>query len=367
MRRALVLARQGMGHVRPNPPVGAVVVRASVLVGEGYHREAGAAHAEIAALEQAGEKARGATLFVTLEPCDHHGRTPPCVPAIVEAGIARVHIASRDPNPHSGSGVEALREYGIEVILGPDRRRGAFLTAGFTSLLERKRPRFSLKLAVSLDGRIASAGGDSRWISSDISRAWVHRRRREADGIVVGAETAVRDNPALTVRAVSGRNPDRFVLDSRLRVSPGARVWKDDGTRRVAVTTVSAPVEKLDALVNKGVEVWAMRADEQDRVALDDFAERLGKEGYTNMLVEGGGTLVGALFQAQLVDLAWLVTAPHLLLGGGGPGWTQGLEVSAVPRALRLSRSDVRELGPDRLTTLVPEAAQWWDPETSHV
>ena len=367
MARALVLARRGMGRVRPNPPVGAVVVRDGIVVGEGYHQAAGKPHGEVRALREAGEKARRATLFVTLAPCNHEGRTPPCVEAIVGAGITRVHVATRDPNPESGSGDEALEKAGIRVVMGPGQRAAAFLTAGFASRIERKRPRFSLKMAVSLDGRIASAGGDSRWISSETARAWVHRRRREADGIVIGAETAARDNPALSTRAVSGRSADRFILDSQLRVSPGARVWTKNGVRRVAVSTQAASAENRETLERGGVEVWTLPDDAEGRVDLTAFARRLGDEGYTNMLVEGGGTLAGALFRASLIDVVWLVTSRRLLLGGGGPGWTQGLSVTAVPRAVKIARADLRSLGPDWLTTVVPESAQWWDPETIHV
>jgi len=316
-------------------------------------------------MQSAGDQARGATLYVTLEPCNHDGKTPPCVPEIIEAGIERVQVGARDPNPLSGDGVEALRDAGIDVVMGPEHRAAAYLVAGFASRLARKRPRFALKMAVSLDGRIASGGGDSRWISSGVARAWVHRRRREADGIVVGVGTVLADNPALTTRLVAGRSPDRFVLDSKLRSSPKARVFKDDGVRRVVVTTEEA-AEKRAPFEEKGVRVWVLE-EEGGRVSLPAFARRLGDEGYTQMLVEGGGTLAGAILGAHLVDVAWLVTARHLLLGGGGPGWTQGLEVNAVPRALRVSRADLRPLGPDWITTLVPESAQWWDPETTHV
>lgn len=366
MTRALVLARRGMGHVRPNPPVGAVLVRDGEVVGEGYHRAPGKEHAEIVALRAAGERARGATLFVTLEPCNHDGKTPPCVPALVEAGIARVHIAARDPNPGSGSGAEALARAGVAVVPGPGEREAAHLIAGFRSRLERRRPRFALKMASSLDGRIATGSGDSRWISSKIARAWVHRRRREADGILVGAGTALRDNPALTTRHVTGRSPDRFVVDSALRVPAGNKMWTDDGVRRVAVTTEAAPPEAVDALTGKGVEVWTVPGGPSGRVSLRALAERMGEEGYTNVLVEGGGTLAGALLQEHLADVVWIATGP-MLLGGGGPGWTEGLEVPAVSRAVKIARADYRPLGPDWLLTLVPESAQWWDPENDHV
>lgn len=367
LARALVLARRGMGATHPNPPVGAVVVRDQRIVGEGYHRVYGGAHGEIEALQQAGELARGATLYVTLEPCNHAGRTPPCVPSVIAAGITQVVVGTADPNLQSGHGTQALRDAGIEVV-ETRTREAAHLVAGFASWVERRRPRFTLKLASSLDGRLASSQGDSRWISSPVARAWVHRRRREADAILVGAETALRDNPALTVRSVAGRSPDRFVVDSTLRSNPEARVWKADGVRRVIATTENAPQDRRDALAAKGVEVWVFPADADNRVPLRALAERMGSEGYTTTLVEGGGVLAGAFLQAQLADTLNLVVAPQLLLGGGGArGWSEGLTIPAVSRALRLSRTQFRQLGPDWLITAVPSYAQWWDPELTHV
>jgi diaminohydroxyphosphoribosylaminopyrimidine deaminase/5-amino-6-(5-phosphoribosylamino)uracil reductase len=362
MARAIVLARRGMGGTHPNPPVGAVLVRDGRIVGEGRHHRAGEPHAEILALRAAGSKARGAELFVTLEPCNHEGRTPPCVPAIVEAGVKAVHVGAPDPNPLSGDGLAALRAAGIEVGPGLDRIRAAYLAAGFASSVERKRPRIVLKTATSLDGRIATGSGESRWISSEVARAWVHRRRREADAILVGSGTAVKDNPALTTRFVSGRSPDRFVVDSRLRTPETARVWAEDGVRRVAATTEAAPAERREALEAKGIEIWTLPADPEGRVSLPALAARMGSEGYTTLLVEGGGTVAGSFLASRLVDVIWIVMARRLLLGGGGPGWTEGLRVPAVARAVRVARTGLRNLGPDWLVTAVPEAAQWWDP-----
>ena len=367
MARALVLARRGMGATHPNPPVGAVVIQEGVVVGASFHHEAGAPHAEALALEQAGERSRGATLSVTLEPCNHEGRTPPCVGRIVQAGIRRVEIAVRDPNPVSNRGLEALQAAGVDVRLGRDERRARYLLAGFASRVERKRPRFTLKMAASLDGKIATASGDSRWISSDIARAWVHRRRREADAVLVGAGTVRADDPLLTTRNVRGRHPDRIVLDAALKTPVSAKVWKADGPRRIAVATESAPVAVRDGLLRQGVEVWILPESAPGRIELSAVSERLGNEGYTNVLLEGGGTVAGAFIEAQLVDVIWLVISRHLLLGGGGPGWSEGLRVPSVTRALKVSRTSMESLGLDWLCTIVPEYAQWWDPETGHV
>ncbi len=362
MARALILARSGMGGTHPNPPVGAVLVRDGKVVGEGRHRRAGEPHAEVLALRAAGAGARGADLFVTLSPCNHEGRTPPCVPAIIDAGVKTVYVGATDPNPLSGDGPAALSAAGVEVHAGPGRIRAAHLVAGFASTVERKRPRIILKVATSLDGRIATAEGESRWISSGVARAWVHRRRREADAILVGSGTAIKDNPALTTRFVKGRSPDRFVLDSRLRTPDSARVWADDGTRRVAVATEAAPVAARRALEAKGVEVWTLPAGPEGRVSLPAIAARMGSEGYTTLLVEGGGTVAGSFLAARLADVVWMVVSRQLLLGGGGPGWTEGLRVTGVARAVRVARTGIRSLGADWLVTAVPEAAQWWDP-----
>lgn len=364
MLRALALARRGMGGVRPNPPVGAVVVQDGRIVGEGYHRAAGDPHAEVAALAAAGEAARGATMYVTLEPCNHVGRTPPCSRALLDAGIARVHIARHDPNLASGRGAEALRAAGVDVRFGPGEREASHLLAGFGSWVERGRPRITLKMAASLDGRIATAGGDSRWISGAVARAWAHRRRREADAILVGSGTVAKDNPQLTVRHVKGRNPDRIVVDSTLRLSPKARVYDPNGPRRIVAAAESAGAEAEATLRDRGVEVWRFPARPDGRIPLRALAEKLGAEGYTHVLCEGGARLAGGLFAEHLVDQAWLVMSRRLLLGSGGPGWLEGLEVPAVARALRVARTDLRSLGGDWLVTLVPEAAQWWDPET---
>lgn len=367
MRRALVLARKGMGSVRPNPPVGAVVVREGRVVGEGFHHAAGTAHAETLALERAGSEARGADLHVTLEPCNHQGKTPPCVPQIIRAGVARVFYAVPDPNRKAPGGLEALAEAGVEVHLGPCTREAAYLVAGYRSREERNRPRVFLKVGVSIDGRLATPSGDSKWITSEVARAWVHRRRREADAILVGADTVVKDNPQLTTRHVRGRSPDRFVVDSRLRTPVKARVWNEDGARRVAVTTEQAPEEKTRELSARGVEVWTVAADENNRVVLPELVTRMGDEGYTTLFVEGGGNIAGAFFQNHLVDCAWVAMSRRVLLGGGGPGWTEGLSIPAVARAIHMSRSDLRRVGPEWLFTFVPEFAQWWDPETAHV
>jgi diaminohydroxyphosphoribosylaminopyrimidine deaminase / 5-amino-6-(5-phosphoribosylamino)uracil reductase len=367
MAMALVLARRGMGATRPNPPVGAVVTQEGAVVGTAFHGEAGAPHAEALALDAAGERARGATLCVTLEPCNHAGRTPPCVPRIVERGIRRVEIAVRDPNPLSNHGLDALRSAGVEVAIGRDARRARYLLAGFASRVERKRPRFALKMASSLDGKIASSSGDSRWISSDIARAWVHRRRREADAILVGRGTVRADDPLLSTRSVRGRNPDRIVLDTGLEIPASAKVWKADGPRRIAVASESAPAAAKAVLERSGVEIWSFPESAPRRLDLLKVAERLGDEGYTHVLVEGGGRVAGAFLEAQLVDTIWLVISRHVLLGGGGPGWSEGLRVPSVTRALKVSRSNIERLGPDWLCTIVPEYAQWWDPETGHV
>ncbi|NNF07074.1 MAG: bifunctional diaminohydroxyphosphoribosylaminopyrimidine deaminase/5-amino-6-(5-phosphoribosylamino)uracil reductase RibD, partial [Candidatus Eisenbacteria bacterium] len=336
MQMALALARRGMGAVFPNPPVGAVVVKDGAVVGRGFHQVPGEGHAEVNALKDAGAAAEGATLFVTLEPCNHQGKTPPCTEAILQAGIRRVVIARRDPNRGSNAGAAFLAAKGIDVSFGFGARESGYLLSGFAVSQLVKRPRFTLKVASSLDGKIASPKGDSKWISSPASRAWVHRRRREADAIAVGAETVLRDNPALTTRAVKGRSPHRIVFDSTLRTSPKARVYGEaGGVRRFVITTERAPKDNVEAFKQVGVEILETKATEQGRVDLVQAARLLGELGMTNVLVEGGGHLGGALLKAGLIDQIYLFQSRNVLLGGGGPGWAEGLEVVSVPRAVK--------------------------------
>ncbi|MDZ4804675.1 MAG: bifunctional diaminohydroxyphosphoribosylaminopyrimidine deaminase/5-amino-6-(5-phosphoribosylamino)uracil reductase RibD [Candidatus Eisenbacteria bacterium] len=354
MRRALRLAAKGRGDVSPNPMVGAVLVRGGRVIGEGWHRAFGGTHAEVEAIRAAG-RAGGATLYVTLEPCAHQGRTPPCVDAIRDAGISRVVVAMRDPNPKVvGGGLEVLASRGVTVFMGPSAAEAAELNRGFISCVTRGRPFVTLKMAASLDGGIATANGHSRWITSPLARKAAHRLRAEHDAVLVGAATVIADDPALTVRDVRGRNPIRMVLDPSLRSSPRAAWLKRDGVRRIVVALASAPAARRKAFEAAGAEVWIGSAS-PDRtswrgIRIAALLKQAAKGGITSILVEGGGRVAGAFLAAKCADRLALFTAP-MLLGGDSIRWTTGLGVSRVDRAPRLSNVTIRKLGPDWLVT----------------
>jgi len=354
MRRALRLAAKGRGLVSPNPMVGAVLVRRGQVIGEGWHRRYGGAHAEVEAISAAG-RARGATLYVTLEPCAHQGKTPPCVDAIRDAGISRVVVAMRDPNPKVlGGGLEVLVRRGVDVLMGPCAAEAAELNRGFISMVTTGRPLVTVKLAASLDGGIATASGHSRWITSPLARNEAHRLRSEHDAVLVGAATVIADDPALTVRHVRGRNPTRIVLDPLLRSSPRAAWLADDGVPCVVVALAGAPAARRKAFEAAGAEVWIGSAS-PDRtsgrgIQVKQLLKQAARAGITSILVEGGGRVAGAFLAAKCADRLALFTAP-MLLGGDSIRWTTGLGVSRVDRAPRLTNVRIRKLGPDWLVT----------------
>ena len=312
MRRALELAEQGTGYTRPNPLVGAVIAKGGEVIAEGYHARYGGPHAEAVALERAGEAARGADLYVNLEPCSHWGKTPPCVDRIIAAGIRRVFIATRDPNPLvNGKGVEKLRAAGIEVVEGVLRKEAERLNEIFFYWIKMKRPFVALKLAMSLDGKIATRSGDSRWITGEGARRRVHELRRRHAAVLVGINTVLADDPELTVREVEGPQPLRIVLDSRGRVPLSARVLAGEA-RTLVATTAAMPEERERALLERGVEVWRLPARE-GRVDLVALLARLAGEEIDSLLVEGGGEVAWSFLAQGLVQklyLCLLYTSP---------------------------------------------------------
>jgi diaminohydroxyphosphoribosylaminopyrimidine deaminase / 5-amino-6-(5-phosphoribosylamino)uracil reductase len=354
LRRALQLAERGRGAVAPNPMVGAEIVRGDEVIGEGYHARLGDVHAERAALEDCrarGADPAGATMYVTLEPCAHHGRQPPCTDAILEAGLARVVIASKDPSEKaSGRGPGILRDGGIEVELaaGPEAAAARLLNQPFRKHARTGRPLVTLKLAMSLDGQVATAAGDSRWISGEESRALVHRWRAESDAVAVGVGTALADDPLLTARGPDpGRQPVRVVFDS------GARLPLDSQLVR---TVAEAPLlviaggdadrDRLDRLRAAGAEaVVAAGETPAERVAAA-LAE-LGRRGLTSLLLEGGPVLAGAFLAAGEVDEARIFVAPLLI--GGGRSAIEGDGPPLVSEAQRALAFDAREVGEDVL------------------
>jgi len=352
MRLALELAHRGEGYTNPNPIVGAVVVRAGKIVGQGWHERFGGPHAEVLALEEAGKGGRGATIYVTLEPCSHYGKTPPCADRIVRAGISRVVVACRDPNPLvSGRGIEKLRAAGIEVTEGVLEDEARRVNEIFFKFIRTGIPFVLLKLAQSLDGRIATRTGDSEWISGEEARIEAHRLRRRYAAVLVGANTAVSDDPLLTVRHVEGPNPVRLVLDARGRIPVERRMFSEDG--RTIVVTATMPEEKGAELRARGVEVWRIPGAE-GKVDLQGLLGRLGKENIDSLLIEGGGETAAAFLEAGLVDKLAFFIAPIIIGGRGSVPAVGGLGPERVADALRLGEVEVRPLGEDLYLTGYP-------------
>ena len=347
MRRALRLAEQGRGRTAPNPPVGAIVVSDGEVVGEGWHQGAGRAHAETDALDAAGERARGATIFVTLEPCTHQGRTPPCAPRLVESGIARAVIATTDPNPNeSGAGVRALRDAGVEVTTGVLEQEARALIQGFTKWIRTKTPLVTVKIASTHDGRVAAADGSSKWVTGLASRRDAHRMRAWSNAVVVGVGTVLADDPALTcrLRGYAGPQPLRVVIDSAIRTPPTACVLDQKAPTLIA-TTAKASDEAVRAISDHGAEVVRLPARE-GRVDLVALLQELGARGLTDVLVEGGPTVIGDLVERRLVDRYMFYIAPKLL-GQVGLSAISGLVAPNIADARELTITSVRRTGAD--------------------
>ncbi|PKU25554.1 bifunctional diaminohydroxyphosphoribosylaminopyrimidine deaminase/5-amino-6-(5-phosphoribosylamino)uracil reductase RibD [Telmatospirillum siberiense] len=350
MQAALSLARRGLGSVWPNPSVGCVVVRNGRVVGRGWTAKGGRPHAETIALSQAGEAAAGATVFVTLEPCSHHGKTGPCADALIAARVGRVVVAIEDPDPRvSGRGLQRLRDAGVEVEVGPGSEAAAEINAGFFRRVIDGRPLVTLKLASSLDGRIATVSGESRWITGQDARAAGHRLRAENDAIMVGSGTALFDNPDLTCRlaGLEDRTPIRLVMDGHLRLSLtsklviGARQWPT-----WLITREGNDPERLQAYAACGVEIIEVATAANGKIDLPDALRELARRGLTRILVEGGAHLAAALLRDDLVDrVAWF-RAP-LLVGGDGLPAVASFGIDHLAVAPRFKRLTLAELGSD--------------------
>ncbi len=355
MRRALALARRGVGLTRPNPPVGAVIVAGGRNVGEGYHRIAGGPHAEVIALLQAGKQARGATLYVTLEPCSTWGRTPPCTDAVLAAGVRRVVVAVRDPNPkHAGRGLRLLRRRGVQVATGCCAAAGQALLAPFSQMMRTGRPFVTLKLGMTLDGRIADRTGAARWITSPAARARVQALRRQADAILVGGATIRADNPRLRPRPAGGRCPWRVVVTARGALPPRCRVLRDAYAGCTIVATTSAGARRL-ARVPTAAHLWTL-PERGGKINLRALLQKLGAGGCLHVLCEGGGQLAAELLRAQLVDELQLFIAPKLLGGDAPPAIGGGWPLAAAPT---FEFQSVERIGPDLLLHAKPRTTNY--------
>ena len=351
MRRALVLARRGWGRTAPNPMVGAVVVRDGEIVGEGWHAEYGAAHAEVMALEAAGDRARGGTVYVTLEPCAHTGKTPPCADALVRAGVSRVVCAVRDPNPTAAGGAIRLAAAGIEVGFGVEEADAVELNAAFFHGVTSTRPFVTLKLATSIDGAIADSAGRSRWLTGEAARRYVHHLRAGHDAVAVGAGTALADDPSLTVRA--GRRPRvppaRIVFDRRARLPLSSALVRSAKGLRTMVVVADATSPPARVLADAGIELV-------EATDLDEALRKIRNLDVRSILVEGGAELAGALLGQALVDRMIIFQAP-VVLGGGAQSAFAHVPAVALPDAPRWRVVGRRTIGQDLMTVYAPGAA----------
>lgn len=348
MRRALALARRG--RTSPNPMVGAVVVQEGRIVGEGYHRRAGEAHAEVKALEAAGELARGAEIYVTLEPCCHFGRTPPCTKTIIASGVKSVFAAMVDPNPKvAGKGLVEIESAGIETHVGILEERARKLNEAYIKHVTTGKPFVTLKLATTLDGKIATRTGDSKWISCEASRRVVHRLRGRVDAILVGVGTVLIDDPELTARV--GRRvtyPVRVVADSLARTPAGAKVFAQPQGLTVVAVTPRAPVEKIRKLEEAGARILTV-GEADGHMSLPELLEQLGRINVTSVLIEGGGRIAASALGAGVVDKVMFFIAPKIVGGESARTSVEGPGISKMADALQLREVTVRNVGCDLL------------------
>jgi len=360
MRLALRLAARGAGWTSPNPMVGAAVVKNDRVVGKGYHRGYGLPHAEVEALRRAGDAARGADLYVTLEPCNHHGKTPPCTQAILEAGVRRVVVAVRDPNPRvNGGGAEFLASQGVQVEVGLLEAEARRVNEAWFKWMATGLPWVMAKAACSLDGRMATATGESQWLTGEAARAFGHRLRHLSDAILVGVNTVIADDPQLTTRLPTKdrrpktedrfKDPIRIILDSRLRLPLTARLLNLDSPAPTWVAcTEAAPAEKRRALEKKGAEVLVL-PEESGRVALQPLLALLGQRQVQSLLVEGGAEVLGSFFDQKLVDQFFFFYAPKFLGGRRALSVLGGEGAARLQDASQARDLSVRRLGPDLL------------------
>ena len=352
MQEALRLARNAAGRTSPNPLVGAVIVREGRIVGAGWHRKAGTPHAEIHALNMAGNLAKGATLYVTLEPCSHYGRTGPCAEAVVKAGIKRVVIGMGDPNPKvAGKGIAILERAGIEVRCGVLEDEARALNEVFLKWIATQKPFVVLKTAMSLDGKIATHTGKSQWITGEAARQRVHEYRDTYDGIMVGIGTVLADNPSLTARLPDGqgKNPVRIVVDSKARTPLDANLVTDGAALTIIAVTAKAPQERVQALKDKGVAI--MVAGDGEQVDMNLLMQKLGEMEICSVFAEGGGQVNFSLLKAGLVDKVHAFIAPKLIGGREALTPVEGAGFAELTEAVELERTTVETIGQDILLT----------------
>jgi len=359
MQAALGFARKGLGKTSPNPAVGAVIARRGQVVAAGFHRKAGGAHAEVEALNQLrGTARRGDTLYVTLEPCNHFGRTPPCTQAILEKGIRKVVVGMRDPNPHvTGGGCDYLSGQGVEVVTGVLEAECRRLNEWFVTYVTKGRPFVIAKTALTLDGWTATSTGHSRWVTNEQSREWVHRLRHQVDGILVGVGTVMADDPLLNTRLKKGRGKDpvRIIVDTHLRIPVNARVLAHPhGSETLIAVSEDVPPRHLERLKTKGIS-FLVCPKKEGRIDLIALMDMLGKRSITSVLLEGGATLMGAMIREKLVDKFCIFKAPKILGGSDGRPMALGQGPSKMDQSIPLKDIRIKRFGDDLLITGYPE------------
>ena len=349
MRMALQLAEKARGRTSPNPMVGAVVVKNDKVISRGYHRKAGEPHAEAIALKQAGRAAKGATLYVTLEPCSHtNKRTPPCTPLVLQSGVKRVVVAMIDPNPHvSGGGIKTLKKSGIEVVTGVLEKEAKKLNEAFIKYITTGVPFVTLKIAQTLDGKIATSSGESKWITSEKAREEGHRLRDTNDAILVGINTVLKDNPSLTTRIPRGRDPIRIVVDTKLRTPLKAKIITQKSSAKTYIATLDTmPKDKLVKLLDAGAEVLLAKGS-KGHVDLKNLMKMLGGFGVTSVLIEGGSEVHASALKSGIVDKVVMFIAPMLMTGKDSLCSIGGVSPTRLTQSIRLRNMTSRMVGDD--------------------
>lgn len=349
IKKTLKLADKGRGRVSPNPLTGAIILKNNKIIAKGFHQEFGGRHAEVVALESTSEDVNGCVLYVNLEPCAHYGKQPPCVERIASSGIKSVVIGTPDPNPLvNGKGIDFLRSRGLDVRVGVLEEACKDLNEGFFKHVKTGRPLVTLKIAQTLDGKIAAADGSSKWITSEKSRKLVHKMRSQNDAVLVGIKTVVKDNPRLTVRLAKGPNPKRIVLDSALKIPFETNLLTTPLVEQTIIATTSkASEEKITKIEDRGATVWKIRSDSKGQIDLEAVCKKMGSEGITSVLVEGGSLVFSAFLQKNLVDKIAIFVAPKIL--GHGLSAVHFNGISSVNSSLKLDKFEKRKIGEDVL------------------
>jgi diaminohydroxyphosphoribosylaminopyrimidine deaminase/5-amino-6-(5-phosphoribosylamino)uracil reductase len=360
MEKALALAVKGKGRTSPNPMVGAVIVKGNKVIASDYHRKAGTPHAEILALKKAGKRAKGATLYINLEPCCHmEKKTPPCTKSIIKSGIKKVVIAMIDPNPGvSGRGIKELQKAGIETEVGIMEAEAKKLNEAFIKFITKKEPFVILKIAQSIDGKIATAKGESKWITGEKAREYVHRLRNEVDAVLIGIGTVKKDNPSLTCRIQGGRNPYRIIVDSHLQIPLNAKVLKHKDRKTIIAAIPKSEIrntkflnnyqKKIDLLQSRGANVLIVRSKDR-KVDLENLIKELGKLDITSVMIEGGSSINASAISSGIVDKVMFFTAPKIIGGVNAVSSIGGKSPASLKDAIQLKNIRVTNIGEDIL------------------